>query len=503
VPAASITRLRSEWVLGFDGQDHVLLRDAEVVFSGGTIRFVGIGWAGRIDQDRDLGRSLLMPGFIDLNALGDIDHMIFKFDLPQEMIAELAWSEAYVARGPRDVLSVEETLTGARYALAQLIRNGITTALPVTSLLARAWAEGFDEFAAIAEVAAELGLRTYLGPSFRSAVHVIRADGTSGLHTDIPRGEAGLRAAIRFVETFDGTHDGLIRGLLVPSTIDTCEPMLIRVTAEAARRLGVPMRLHRCQSAREVRMIYEQFGRTSIEHLEALGALGPRVLLPHAVELGGPGAERAQQDLDRLIESGSSIVYCPLVMARHGRVLRGLGRLCEQRASIGLGTDTAPPDMLRNLQVGLEAARIADPDGPPVRVNDLIRTATLGGARALGRDDLGRLARGARADIIAIDLGALHHGPIHDPVQTLFLSATGRDVTDVWIEGRQAMCRREVPGLDLAALHGRAQEILEKLRTAYPERDRKSCSAAMLFPPSFQPGRLTSEAMRPQEERVS
>jgi cytosine/adenosine deaminase-related metal-dependent hydrolase len=503
VPAASITRLRSEWVLGFDGQDHVLLRDAEVVFSGGSIRFVGTGWAGWIDQDRDLGRSLLMPGFIDLNALGDIDHTILKFDIPREVVSGLTWAEAYAARGPREVLSLEETLAGARYALAQLVRNGITTALPVTSLLARAWAESFDEFAAIAEIAAGLGLRTYLGPSFRSAVHVVRADGTSGRYTDIPRGEAGLQAAIRFVETFDGTHDGLIRGLLVPSTIDTCEPTLIRATAEAARRLGVPMRLHCCQSAREVQLIHEQFGRTSIEHLEALGALGPCILLPHAVELGGPRAERAQQDLDRLIESGSSIVYCPLVMARHGRVLRGFGRLCERRASIGLGTDTAHPDMLRNLQIGLEAARIADPDGPPVRVNDLIRTATLGAARALGRDDLGRLAAGARADIIAIDLGAPHHGPIHDPVQALFLSATGRDVTDVWIEGRQAMCRREVRGLDLAALHDRAQEILEKLRAAYPERDSASRSAAILFPPSFQPGRLSSEATQPQEERVS
>jgi cytosine/adenosine deaminase-related metal-dependent hydrolase len=445
-----------------------------------------------------------MPGFIDLNALGDIDHTILKFDIPREVVAGLVWGEAYVARGPRDVLSLEETLAGARYALVQLVRNGITTALPVTSLLARAWAESFEEFAAIADIAAGLGLRTYLGPSFRSAVHVAGADGSSMLHTDTRRGEVGLREAIRFVEAFDGTHGGLVRGLLVPSTIDTCEPGLIRATAQAARRLGVPMRLHCCQSAREVRLIHERFGQTSIEHLDAIGALGPHILLPHAVELGGPGAEpaRAQQDLDRLVASGSTIVYCALVMARHGRVLRGLGSLYERGASVGLGTDTAPPDMLRNLQIGLEAARITDPDGPPVRVGDLVRTATLGGAQALGRDDLGRLAAGARADIIAIDLGALHHGPLHDPVQALFLSATGRDVTDVWIEGRQVMCRREILGLDLAALHQRAQEILEKLRAAYPERDSASRSTATLFPPSFPPGRWSSEAAQSPEERV-
>ena len=64
------------------------------------------------------------------------------------------------------------------------------------------------------------------------------------------------------------------------------------------------------------------------------------------------------------------------------------------------------------------------------------------------------------------------------------------------------MCRREILGLDLAALHQRAQEILEKLRAAYPERDSARRSPATLFPPSFPPGRWSSEAAQSPEERV-
>lgn len=481
--------IRAAYVLGHDGRDHVLIPDGEVVIDGDRIVAVGPKSGGAAERLQDCGRALLMPGFIDLNALGDVDHTVLKLDLPAASAAGLTWSAAYAAQGAEDVLSAEETLSGARWALVQLIRNGITTALPVTSLLARAWAETAAEFTDIAAIAAELGLRTYLGPSFRSAVHVLRADGTPDLVEDEARGLQGLGDAIGFIERMDGSHGGLIRGLLVPSTIETCSPRLIREAAAAARRLGVPMRLHCCQSAREARLIDARYGCTSIEHLARLEALGPHALLPHAVELGGPDGDpgKARRDLALLVDSGSSIVHCPLVMARHGRALHGFGRLWRQDASVGLGTDTAPPDMIANLQMGLFTARIVDRLEPPVAPAEYLRAATLGGARALGRPDLGRLAPGAQADLIAVDLSDALHTPLYDPVHSLFLTAAGRDVRHVWIAGRPVMQDRQIPGVDMAALEASAQAIFAKIRAAYSRRDSGRRPADALFPMSFPP----------------
>jgi 5-methylthioadenosine/S-adenosylhomocysteine deaminase len=479
--------IRAAYVLGYDGRGHVLIPDGEVIFDGDTIIHVGPRTEDPVGWEHDCGRALLLPGFVDLNALGDIDHTVLELDLPAASTAGLTWSADYVAQGPADVLTFDETCLGAKWALVQLIRNGITTALPVTSLLARAWAESFAEFVDIASIAADLGLRTYLGPSFRSAVHVLRDNGTSALVEDEDRGRAGLREAIRFIEHIDGSHGGLIRGLLVPSTIETCSPQLIRDAAEAARGLGLPMRLHCCQSAREMRVLHDRHRCTSIEHLARLGALGAQALLPHAIEVGGPDGnpEKMRGDLDLLVESGSTIVHCPLVMARHGRALQSFGRLWRREASIGLGTDTAPPDMIANLQIGLFTARLVDRLEPPVSAAEYLCAATLGGARALGRSDLGRLAPGAKADIIAVDLSDAHHAPIHDPVRSLFLSASGQNVRHVWIAGRQVMRDRMIPGVDVAALESSARAIFGKIRAAYSRRDIRHRSADELFPLSY------------------
>lgn len=479
--------IRAAFVLSYDGRDHLLVPDGEVIVEDSIIRSVGPQSATAAGNIVDCGQALLLPGFIDLNALGDVDHTVLKLDLPATSAAALSWSTAYLARGPVDTLSPEETRLGAKWALVQLIRNGITTALPVTSLLARAWAESKEEFLDISAIAADLGLRTYLGPSFRSAVHAIRDNGAPTMVEDEARGRAGLRDAIEFVEQIDGRAGGLIRGLLVPSTIDTCSPDLIRATAAAARELGVPMRLHCAQSAREARVIQERHGCSSIELLAQLEALGPHALLPHATELGGPEASPAkiQRDLDLLVDSGSVIVHCPLVMARHGRALYSFGRLWRQGASIGLGTDTAPPDMIANMQAGLMTGRLVDRLEPPLSPAEYLRAATLGGARALGRSDLGRLEPGAQADIIAVDLMDAHHAPLYDPVHSLFLTASGRDVRHVWIAGRLVMCDRQIPGIDLDKLEAGAGEIFAKLRAAYSDRDVKRRPAAELFPMSF------------------
>ena len=108
-----------------------------------------------------------------------------------------------LAAGPRESYSADEEVFKYRYAFTQLIRNGITTAMPITSTYYRQWAETYDEMAAVAGVAAELGLRTYLGPCYMSGMSYWRADGNLAHHWDEARGLAGLDGAVRFFDDFD------------------------------------------------------------------------------------------------------------------------------------------------------------------------------------------------------------------------------------------------------------------------------------------------------------
>ena len=331
--------------------------------------------------------------------------------------------------------------------MVQLLLNGITTALPIRSILYRAWAETYEENARAADTAARLGIRLYLGPSYRTGLSVVHPDGRFGLHWDDERGMRGLEEAIRFVRDYDGAHGGLIRGFLQPDRIEGCTDELLVRTAEAAAELDCPVRLHCCQGELEVQTVHERWGRSSLAVLHDLGFLSRRALLPHGTHLGGiaPTPARIERELDWLAESGAAVVHCPLVSARHGDVLDSFGRFRDRGIGIGLGTDTFPPDLILNMHVGTMVTRIRE-GSMRASAADYYTAATIGGADALGRRDLGRLMPGALADITIFDLSGFHLGQFFDPIQTMVLNGSGRDFTTVIVDGRTVMEDRQHPG---------------------------------------------------------
>ena len=134
-----------------------------------------------------------------------------------------------------------------RYALIQLLLNGITTAMPIAAETYREWCETEEQFADVVEIAGELGLRMYLGPSYRAGINVMKPDGTRDIAWDYARGEDGLKQAVSFVKRFDGAHDGRIRGAFLPCRIETVTLDLLRETKRQADALGCPIKLHAAQ----------------------------------------------------------------------------------------------------------------------------------------------------------------------------------------------------------------------------------------------------------------
>ncbi|GAA4067375.1 chlorohydrolase family protein [Nonomuraea soli] len=457
--------LKASFVVGHDGDDHVIHRDGCVVLEGDEVVHAGGPYDGEADEVIDAGHALIGPGFIDLDALADIDHAIL--DTWHADSSGLAWSDDYALHRRQAVFPLEDTLFMREYALTQLIRNGITTAMPIAAETHSAWAESYEEFAGVAEIAGRLGLRMYLGPSYRSGVPV-----TGGRVLWEPaNGERGLADAVRFVKDFDGAYGGRLRGALLPCRIETLTPELLRATAEAAEELDCLVRLHCMQSPREAGLL----GRQPVDALEDSGLLNHRLIVPHARYI-------EPSDVPRLAAI-AGIAHCPLTSVRYGDALHDFDSYRAAGVNVALGTDSFPPDMIRNMDYGNNLAKLVTGRLDAGAAADYYRAATLGGARALGRDDLGRLAPGAKADLIVVDLSGPRTGPVDDPIRTLLMNCSGADVTTVVIDGRVVMRDRVIPGAE--DLRERAQAYFDRMKAAYSTRDHLRRDPDTLFPPSF------------------
>ncbi|MCJ7871324.1 chlorohydrolase family protein [Phaeobacter sp. J2-8] len=470
------TLLSARWVIGHRDGRHVVFENGVVVIDGTEVVFVGTGFDGEVARRIDYGAAVICPGFIDLDALSDLDTTILGYDNGPAWQKGRVWPETYVARGPYEMYSPEELAFQKRHAFAQLIRNGITTALPIASLFYRAWGETVAEFDAAAAAAEDLGLRVYLGPAYRTGGQVTDNAGNIRATFDEARGLQGLADAADFAARIDGVACGRIRAMFAPDRIETCTETLLQRTADIAADMGAPVRQHCSQSPVELRLVREQHGCAPIEWLHRIGALRDNWLLPH-------GTQATEAEFDLIAGAEATLVHCPLVSARHGGMLKSFPKCRGKGINIGLGTDTHPADMILNMQIGMMTARLAD-GMEAIRSEDMFDAATLGGARALNRPDLGRLAPGAKADIAVIDLRNTLQTP--DPVQTLMTSTSGRDVRDVWIDGRHVMADGVIPGINETKDAARAQAQFDGLIAKYPDRTTGHPPVSAIFTPSYE-----------------
>ncbi len=472
------TLVTASWVVGHKDSSHRLLRNGEVVFEGGEILFVGHGFPGEVARRVDFGNALISPGLIDLDALSDLDTTILGIDHHPGWAKGRVWPRSYVERGPYEMYSQEELAFQKRFAFGQLLLNGITTAAPIASLFYREWGETVAEFDAAADAASDLGLRVYLSPAYRSGGMVLEEPGRMVPVFDEERGFEGLKDAIAYIERQTGRHGDLVRGILAPDRVETSTLGLIERTDAAARDLGCKFRLHMAQGAMEVETVRALHGSTAPVWLAKAGLLSDRLIAPHATNA-------TEEDLDLYAENGVSIVHCPLVSGRGGSILNSFSACRKRGINIAMGTDTTPADMWMNLLAGLITGRIADRTPDRLRSADLFDAATLGGARALGRSDIGHLSPGARADIAVFDLDDAVMAPSIDPITTLVVGGSGKVTRAVFVDGRVSMLARKVAGIDMEKARIQAQAQYDGLIAKYPERSWANPPVSEIFPPSY------------------
>jgi cytosine/adenosine deaminase-related metal-dependent hydrolase len=446
-----------------------------VVVEGNTIVHVGRGYAGPVDVRLDASDRLLTPGFVSTHA-----HLtnspVTKSFLEDRGNPIHFGSNLYEFLTLTDV-TPEEGAAVARFSLVELLRSGVTTVVELGGLIP-------DR---VVELAGELGIRAYVVQGYRSGRWYC-PDGRQVLYEwHEERGREGLQRSVEFIRRHDGAHGGRIRSFLGPSQVDTCTPELLRETAAVAARLDVPVQIPAAQAVVEFQEILRRHGKTPIEWLAEVGLLDRRLIIGHCIFLSGHSqlAYPGGRDLELLARSGASVAHCPWVFGRRGVTMESYARYQAAGVNVAHGTDTIPQDMHHEKRWAAVLSKVADGDARVGTARDVFTSATLGGAWALGRDDLGRIAPGARADLLLFRQDTLSMAPVRDPIRNLVFSASREDLDTVMVDGRVVVRGGRVAGVDEAELARRVQAVAERLWAAVPERDWAHRGIDEISPPSF------------------
>jgi len=481
-----ITCLKGKWVVGFKNNKHCLYEDGLIVYSSNKVLHVGHSYDGHVDKIEELGNVLIGPGFIDLDAIVDLDSTVLSFD------NQPGWKKGRIPSTDwkrRETYSREQLKFNKLYSFNMLLLNGITTALPITSVLYREWAETYEEFIDTADMAELTGIRAFLGPAYMSGYATVNQDQSFSMNFDEQKGMQGLQDGINYIEHIRSSYSSRIDGFLAPDRIEGCTPTLLKETASASEKLSSLVRLHSCQGSFEIDMIDKLHGVSSIDYITQNGLLSERLLLPHLQFLGGkkPSQEKIDDELSRLAKSGASAVVCPIVAGRNAKYFSSVSKFKKLGINIALGTDTFPVDMIQNMHIGAILSRVNEGNVLEASALDYYNMATLGGADAIGRSDLGRLCEGSAADIVIFDFDSIYTGQNFDPITSMIINGNGRDVKGVIVDGVRRVWDNELvaENTDINFLHKQAQAQFNDFKKTYTERSFGSQTLDEIFPSSM------------------
>jgi len=412
------------------------IQDGAVLVDGHRIAAVGRTADLPPDADEviDLTGHALVPGLVNTH------HHMFQTltrAVPGAQDASLFdWLRTLYPMWAR--LTPDAARVSAEIAMAELALSGCTTSSDHLYLF-----PGGVTLDDTIEAADAVGLRFH---ATRGAMSVGESDG--GLPPDalVEDEDAILRDMRRVVERWhDPSPHAMRRIALAPCSPFSVSEALMRETASLARSLGVRLHTHLAENDDDVAYSVERFGATPAQFAESLGWVGDDVWHAHCVKLDGPG-------IATFAGTGTGVAHCPCSNMRLGSGIAPVRAFRDAGVAVGLGVDGSASNdgahVLGEARQAMLLQRVAHGPGA-MKAREALEIATRGGARVLGRDDIGALAPGLAADLAAFDLtGPAHAGASHDPVAALVLCAPGPAAWTI-VHGRVVVREGHLVTLDL------------------------------------------------------
>jgi cytosine/adenosine deaminase-related metal-dependent hydrolase len=436
------------------------LRDASVLARDGWIEAVGPAAAlpRQADEVIDARGHLVVPGLVNAHH-----HMFQSLTraVPEVQDAELfAWLRGLYPLWAG--LTPEMVRVSAQVAMAELLLSGCTTSSDHLYLF-----PGGVRLDDTIEAAALSGLRF---TATRGAMSVGRSLG--GLPPDsLVEPEPAILADMqRVVERWHDPRPGaMVQVALAPCSPFSVSRDLMRQAAALARALRVRLHTHLAENDHDVAYSQERFGCTPAEYAESLGWTGPDVWHAHAVKLDPAG-------IARFAATGTGVAHCPCSNMRLASGIAPVRAMLDAGVPVGLGVDGSASNdgaqLVAEARQAMLLARVraslepfgCDRGPAAMTARDALWLSTRGGARVLGRDDLGQLARGRCADLALFDLRTLGFagGAVHDPVGALLLCATAPAAYTV-VNGRVVVREGRLASFELEPVLERHEALAREL----------------------------------------
>jgi len=425
------------------------IADGAVFARGGVIEAVGPSDAlpATADTVIDARDHVVMPGLV--NTHHHMYQTLTRALGPVQDATLFPWLQGLYPVWAR--LTPEMLHASTQLAAAELLLSGCTTSSDHLYLFPNGCR--LDD---TLDAAAEAGIRFHAA---RGAMSVGASAG--GLPPDevVEDEDAILADTERLIARHhDAARFAMRRIVVAPCSPFSVSPRLMRESAALARRHGVHLHTHLAENDSDIAYTREQFGCTPAEYAEQLGWLGPDVWHAHCVKLDEAG-------IRRFAATGTGVAHCPGSNMRLGSGIAPIRAMRDAGVPVALAVDGSASNdsghLLAELRLALLLQRVAR-GADAMSAREVLEMGTLGGARVLGRDDIGALAPGMAADLIGVPLADVALAGADDPVAAMLLCQVPRVGFGV-VGGRPVVRDGELQTLDLPALVHRHRRLARRL----------------------------------------
>lgn len=399
------------------------------------------------DEVVDAGGCVVTPGLVNTH------HHLYQNltrAVPAGVDASLfGWLQAlypiWAKMGP------EHIRVSTQIGLAELALSGATCVADHLYMFPNG-ARLDDEISA----ALETGVRLH---ATRGAMSIGESDGGLPPDTLVESEAAILEDCIRVIDAYHDPNPGaMIRVGVAPCSPFSVSRDLMREAAMLARDKGVMMHTHLAENEEDVRYSLEKFGCRPGQYAEDLGWTGDDVWHAHCVKLDAA-------EIDLFARTGTGVAHCPCSNCRLGSGIAPIRAMRDAGVKVGLGVDGSASndaaDLLAEARQAMFLQRVSlGAEG--MKAREALWLATKGGAEVLGRDDLGSLEVGNRADFAVFDMSGLATSGVWDPVAALVLCAPLR-ARETWVEGRPVVRDGRIVSFDLEKALRHHQKLAAEL----------------------------------------
>jgi cytosine/adenosine deaminase-related metal-dependent hydrolase len=400
------------------------------------------------DEVIDARGQIVIPGLVNTH------HHMFQTltrALPAAQDSELfGWLQALYPVWAR--LTPEMLHVSTQVACAELLLSGCTTSSDHLYLFPPGCR--VDD---TLHAATEIGIRFHAG---RGAMSLGESQGGLPPDSVVENEAAILKDTQRLIEGFhDARRHAMQRIVVAPCSPFSVSRELMRDAALLARAHGVNLHTHLAENEGDIAYTKEKFGCAPAEYAESLGWLGPDVWHAHCVKLDAAG-------LAAFAASGTGVAHCPGSNMRLGSGIAPVRAMRDAGVPVSIAVDGSASNdsshLLGELRLGLLLQRVRG-GATAMSAREMLEIGTLGGARVLGRDDIGALAPGMAADLVAFDLDDLGlAGARHDPVAALLLCQVARVQLSV-VNGKPVVREGQLATLELQPLIQRHNGLAARL----------------------------------------